>query len=238
MDVIKLLKEDHDRVRSLFQKFRGGGGISGLVKRVTGNVSPRERRAAVEQVCRELDLHARLEEEIFYPAVRALGDAELDRLVDESLREHATVKEEVAALRGNEAENDQLDERVGNLEQSVEHHATEEENEMFPRLQAQMPQEQREALGRRIQSAKRAAAPSRARGKATAAGSRARAGTARTVKAGTAKARTVKARTVKASSMRGRTATNAAARRRQSAGKLTARKRAKRPKSVRGGRGR
>ena len=75
MDATQLLKEDHDKVRTLFKQFRGGSGITGLVKRVTGNVSGRERRAAVEKICHELDVHARIEEAIFYPAVRALGDA-------------------------------------------------------------------------------------------------------------------------------------------------------------------
>ena len=174
MDVTQLLKEDHDRVRALFQKYRGGGGITGLVKRVTGSVSPRERRAAVEKVCHELEVHTRLEEEIFYPAVRELHDPELDRLLEESLREHATVKEQVSALRADAREDADRDEKVNELEQSVEHHATEEENEMFPRLQDMMPESTRTELARRIRAAKRAAMPGTRRTAASGAGARAR----------------------------------------------------------------
>src|SRR5256885_16924443 len=99
MDVIEIIKKDHDRVEELFRRYRGGGGLTGLVKRATGTVPTRQRKPAVQAICRELDVHARLEEEILYPAARATEDTELRRLVDESLREHARVKELVAELR-------------------------------------------------------------------------------------------------------------------------------------------
>src|SRR5204862_944195 len=55
MDAIQLIMKDHDRVEELFARFKGGGGLTGLVRRVTGNVPARERRTAVERICRELD---------------------------------------------------------------------------------------------------------------------------------------------------------------------------------------
>lgn len=160
MDVIELLKQDHERVRTLFQRFRGGGGLTGLVKRVTGTVSARERRATAEKICRELEIHTRLEEEIFYPAVRATEDATLRELVGESLREHGQIKEQVAALRA-EPTNAELDTHVTSIEQWVEHHVGEEENDMFPRVEEVMPEERRAELASRMQARKRsrAAAP-------------------------------------------------------------------------------
>ena len=71
MDAIELIMKDHDRVEELFARFKGGGGLTGLVRRVTGNVPARERRTAVEHICRELDVHTRVEEEILYPAAQA-----------------------------------------------------------------------------------------------------------------------------------------------------------------------
>ncbi len=155
MDATELLKKDHDAVRELFQRFRGGGGITGLVNRVTGNTPDgRQRRATMQKICRELETHTRIEEQIFYPAVRALGDGELNQQVDEAVREHATVKEQIASLRAVRGDEEDLDSRANSLEQCVEHHATEEENEMFPRLRELMPEQQRKQLGARLRAAK------------------------------------------------------------------------------------
>jgi hypothetical protein len=68
MDAIALLKKDHDTVEELFARYNGGGGLTGLVKRVTGTVPARQKKTAVEGIRRELDVHTRIEEEIFYPA--------------------------------------------------------------------------------------------------------------------------------------------------------------------------
>jgi hemerythrin superfamily protein len=180
MDVIDIVKKDHDRVEELFSKFRGGGGLTGLVKRVTGNVPTRQRRTAVDGICRELDIHARLEEEILYPAARATGDGEIARMIDESLREHARVKELVRELRTGKHEGDELDNRVNALEECVSHHVNEEEGEMLPRLEEVMSPEERADLGRRFQAGKGRSAP-RAR-KATARARTKRTRVARAVK--------------------------------------------------------
>jgi hemerythrin superfamily protein len=152
---LKLLTNDHNKVRGLFRQFNGGGGLTGLVRRTVGDVSDSERRNAVEKVSKELETHTRVEEEIFYPAVVALGDRDLKRQVREALREHATVKQEVFRLSKTRDEQEDLDTRMSQLEKDVEHHTKEEENEMFPRLERLMPSDQRQELGRRIQAFKR-----------------------------------------------------------------------------------
>jgi hypothetical protein len=201
MDVIEMLKQDHERVRTLFQQFRGGGGLTGLVKRVTGTVSARERRTTAEKICRELEIHTRLEEELFYPAVRALDDPKLREMVDESLREHAQIKEQVAGLRA-EPKNEELDVHVTGIEQWVQHHVAEEEKEMFPRVEELMPEERRAEIASRMQArkrsrgaapkaAKKAAAAKRAR-KPAARATRGRARAARTKAAAPRKAKQAK----------------------------------------------
>jgi hemerythrin superfamily protein len=164
MDVIEVLKEDHEAVSELFRQYRGGSGLTGLVRRVTGSVPARERRLTLQKICSELDTHARLEEEIFYPAVQATGDEKLLRLVDESVNEHAEIKKRVAAISA-EPEGDEVDAYVNDLEQCVEHHVEEEEGEMFPHLSTVMPDAERNELGRRFQAGKREsrAIPARAR---------------------------------------------------------------------------
>ena len=186
MDVIEVVRKDHDRVEELFSRYHGGGGITGLVKGITGNVPAKQRRAAVEGLCRELDLHARLEEEILYPAARATGDGQLVRLIDESRREHARLKETVRELRGRSGEAESLENEVNALQEQVEHHVSEEEGEMLPLLEQVMAAERRAELGRRFQAGKRQPGGRRAqratarRGRAARAGGRRR--TARATK--------------------------------------------------------
>jgi len=156
MDAITLIKKDHDKVEELFARYNGGGGLTGLVKRVTGNVPARQKTTALEGICRELDVHARIEEEILYPALRRTGDPELQRQVDESIREHARVKDLVGKLRPRTSEPDaETDAMVSELQQCVDHHVREEENEMFPRMEEIVPEPERRELGRRLQDRKR-----------------------------------------------------------------------------------
>src|SRR5689334_11790391 len=144
MDAIELLKKDHQEVTKLFQRFSGAKGR-------------RNDTSVVEKICAELDVHARIEEEIFYPAVRE-ASSELARKVDESLQEHARVKEQVHALReqlrGGAEGDGALEGQVSALEQDVEHHVTEEEGEMFPQVAEKMDGRQRTRLGERLKARK------------------------------------------------------------------------------------
>lgn len=160
MDAIELLTADHRKVEDLFHRFDDGGGLTGMVKRLTGaSASARQRRTVAERICRELDTHARIEEQIFYPAVRALHDQRLGELVGESVDEHATIKERVAAARGSLGDDNALRERMKSLRECVDHHVHEEENEMFPLLEQRMPEDERGRVGRELAAGKRKSAP-------------------------------------------------------------------------------
>ena len=157
MDAIDLLKKDHAKVATLFQRFNDGGGLTGVVKRLTGNsASPRQRRSVAEQLCRELDVHASIEETTFYPAVRGLRDERLDGMLDEAQREHGSIKDGVQESRAAFADDERLRTAMGNLQQCVEHHVREEENEMFPLVEERMPETERGRLGRELAARKRA----------------------------------------------------------------------------------
>jgi hemerythrin superfamily protein len=158
MDAIELLKKDHDAVEQLFQRFSDGGGLTGVVKRLTGTgAQPRQRRDLAQRICKELEVHALIEEEIFYPAVRTLNDQKLNAMLDESEREHATLKERVSATEDALDDDEDLQQRVGSLQDCVTHHVREEEGEMFPRLADLMPANERARIGRELAARKRSA---------------------------------------------------------------------------------
>jgi hemerythrin superfamily protein len=112
MDAIELLKRDHQAVTELFQRFSAAkGGRAG--------------EAVVEKICKELEVHAQIEEEIFYPAMRrALGDA---AMVDKARDEHASARELINVIESGPYD----DETMAKLQRIVEQHVKEERETMF-----------------------------------------------------------------------------------------------------------
>ena len=172
MDAIELLKKDHQKVTELFRRFNGGGGITGMVRRATGSIPERQRRQAADQVCRELDVHALIEEEVFYPAVRSLDDDKLNAMLAEAFNEHATVKRLVATIRNGIGRDADLQSKMDDLQGCVDHHVREEENEMFPRIEELMDEGRRRELGTQLQTRKSQAMPARAAAKRATSGRR------------------------------------------------------------------
>src|ERR1700682_1364693 len=120
-DAISLLKSDHKKVKALFSEF----------DELKDDGADEDRAAIVAQICNELKIHAAIEEEIFYPAVRkAIEDG---ALMDEALVEHAGAKDLVAQLEQMDSDADLYDAKVTVLGEQIDHHVKEEEGEMFPR---------------------------------------------------------------------------------------------------------
>jgi hypothetical protein len=173
MDAIELLKRDHAKVTELFHRMNDGGGLAGVVRRLTGNsASPRQRRTIALRICDELDTHSAIEESAFYPAVRALRDDVLNPLPDESLTEHARINERVAAARAVMDDEGRLREAMSSLQACVDRHLREEEGELFPLVEDRMPDAERDALGRELaarkqsrRTASRSPGPASARGR-------------------------------------------------------------------------
>jgi len=210
MDAIELLKKDHQKVTELFKRFNGGGGLTGMVKRVAGTIPERQRRQAADQVCRELDVHALIEEEIFYPAVRALNDDKLNSQLSEAFSEHATVKRQVATIRNGIGRDADLQSRMDELQACVDHHVGDEEGEMFPRVEELMDEGRRSELGRELQARKSRAMPTRAAAKrATTAGRTAKASRRRTTSRQTTANKRARTRTVARAKPRKRSKTGA-----------------------------
>ena len=119
-DAIALLTADHKTVKALFKQF----------EQLKEHDDAGEQKARlVQQICNELTVHAQVEEELFYPAVRdAIDD---DDLMDEADIEHASAKELIAQLEELAPGDDHYDARVTVLGEYIDHHVKEEEGEMF-----------------------------------------------------------------------------------------------------------
>lgn len=122
-DAIKLLTEDHNKVKKLFKEFE---------KLSKKNDEEGKEELAV-QICKELTVHAQLEEEIFYPAVREAIDD--DELMNEAMIEHASAKDLIAQIQSMAASDPMYDAVVTVLGEYINHHVEEEQNEMFPKVQ-------------------------------------------------------------------------------------------------------
>ncbi|MEO8627069.1 MAG: hemerythrin domain-containing protein [Betaproteobacteria bacterium] len=122
-EAINLLISDHKMVQKQFKEFE---------KLKDGDGDDNAKGEIVQQVCTALTIHAQIEEEIFYPAVReAIGDEDL---MDEAEVEHATAKETIAQLQGMQPGDELYDAKFTVLGEYVNHHIDEEQNEMFPKV--------------------------------------------------------------------------------------------------------
>ena len=126
-DSIAMLKADHQKVRHHFQQY------------MTASDQAMKQQIA-EQVFVELETHAQLEENVFYPAVNEETE-EGPELVKESLSEHETVKNLIQALRSMAHGIDAFDAKFQELIQNVAHHVEEEEAEMFPLAEEELAED-------------------------------------------------------------------------------------------------
>lgn len=120
-DATALLRADHRAVSELFEQYEKAR-------------SPARKKDIVRQICTELTVHAQVEEEIFYPAVKqALKDKEL---IPEATVEHATLKDLIAQVEGVEPDGEMFDAKIKVMSEYVKHHVKEEQNEIFPKAKA------------------------------------------------------------------------------------------------------
>jgi len=102
----------------------------------------------------ELDVHAHIEEQIFYPHLLDKGDKELKKIVREGIEEHGQVKDLLAELAGLSGDSPTFKAKLTVLMENVEHHVEEEEDEMFKMAEDQIPAETLQRLGSLMQGEK------------------------------------------------------------------------------------
>jgi hemerythrin-like domain-containing protein len=120
-NAIEMLRGDHEKVQKLFQQFEQS--------------DENTKEQITKQTLHELEIHATLEEEIFYPAAREQVDEEA---IDEALEEHHVAKLLLAELKKMRPGDDRFDAKYKVLAESVKHHIEEEERELFPSIQGSL----------------------------------------------------------------------------------------------------
>lgn len=145
MDALELLTADHDRFRGLFARFKAAKEEADL-----------DQMTAIATVmAKDLEVHTTIEEEVFYPATSDLS-AEIHDTVTEGIEEHRVVNrllDEVAAMV---PDTEAWAAKVTVIIESTEHHADEEESEMFPKIRTATSADERARLGERLEAEKRA----------------------------------------------------------------------------------
>lgn len=134
MNAVTLLKKDHTRVKELFREYESAG-----------ERAHKKKQQIAQQVFTELEIHTKLEEEIFYPAAQAKKD--LTDTVTEGLEEHHVVDVLIAELKQMDPADDHYDAKFKVLTENVEHHIQEEEKELLPQAQKDLGREEIDRLG-------------------------------------------------------------------------------------------
>jgi len=125
-DACDLLDADHKAVKKMFSEYEE-------LTEARGNTREKKRQLA-DKICRELTVHAQIEEEIFYPAIRKAIHDEL--MMNEAEVEHTSAKDLIAQIQGMEPGDARYDAKVLVLGEYVDHHVKEERSEMFPKARA------------------------------------------------------------------------------------------------------
>lgn len=125
-DITRMIRLDHAHVLAAFRRYRSRMPLT-------------RKRALVENVCLGLDVHAQLEEEIFYPAMRQIAAAA--EVLDKSVPEHEEMRTLISSLRGMDPFDATYDETFRKLLRAVLHHVADEETVLLPLAEELMPDE-------------------------------------------------------------------------------------------------
>jgi iron-sulfur cluster repair protein YtfE (RIC family) len=137
LDATTLLREDHEALRALFRAYVGSTDLEA-------------RRRAVKDIKTILEMHSRIEEEVFYPAVMRVRSEHARDCVRDCLEEHHQVDGLVAELDQLEPDDAVFDAKVRALQDNVERHLRQEEDGMFAEARIHLTDERLERLGREM----------------------------------------------------------------------------------------
>jgi hemerythrin superfamily protein len=142
-DAVALIKSDHRKVEQLFREFEEAGDRAYKTK-----------QQLVSQIVKELEVHATIEEETYYPAVEAKAKKDGKDMVAEAVEEHHVVKVLLGELAGMPSEDDAFDAKVKVLMENVRHHVEEEEEELLPQSEEILGKQELARLGEEMAARK------------------------------------------------------------------------------------
>src|ERR1700716_1732170 len=144
MDALALLKKDHQTVEKLFARFE-----------------KKPSKETADRFVRELSIHAAVEEQLFYPALRKLAQSEqleeAEEEVLEALEEHHVAKWVLSEIEGLDEDDERFEAKCKVLIESVRHHVKEEEGSLFRFARRLFKRDQLTELGKLMQKAKKMA---------------------------------------------------------------------------------
>ena len=138
MDAFSLLKADHRKVEDLFSQLESASGQA--------------KMRVFEQIKMELELHTHIEEKFFYPALEK--PKQTHDLTLEAYEEHDVVKKLLQQMSRAKSATEEWEAQGKVLQENVEHHVEEEENELFPKAEAALSEEDIETLGEQMEAEK------------------------------------------------------------------------------------
>ncbi len=141
MDAFTLLKNDHKKVAGLLEKLEG-----------TTERALKTREELFTQLKSELDVHAEIEEKIFYPVLEKADETRDITL--EAFEEHRLVKQLLGELEAEAKDDEHWTAKFTVLKENIEHHVEEEEGEMFKKARRVLSKAEIEELGTRLEKAK------------------------------------------------------------------------------------
>ena len=138
---IEMLMADHRKVEDLFEQYEAEKESDDETK-----------RGIARRICGELTVHAQVEEEIFYPWLRANLDEDDMEMLEEAYVEHSGAKDLIAQIEAAKEIDATYDAKVKVLSEYIKHHVKEEENEIFPEVSSE--KDELDELGQEMSSRK------------------------------------------------------------------------------------
>lgn len=137
-DILSLLEADHEKAEQLFEDMEGASGS--------------KAHNCFNQIYKELTLHAKAEELVFYPAMQEYEETK--QYVEEAEAEHNSVKILLEQMKELNPGNDEFKTKLMYLQETMLHHIEEEESDLFDAVQSCMDEEMLQKLGQEFQSTK------------------------------------------------------------------------------------
>lgn len=144
----KMLIDDHRKVSKLFKELESSNGKA-----------TKARQHVFDQLKNELNLHTDIEEKYMYPLLE--NEEDTKSMVLEAYEEHNVVKDLLAEIEGEEIGSDTWEAKLKVMQENVEHHVSEEEEELFPDAEDILSEETLNQLAQQIDEAKASAESSR-----------------------------------------------------------------------------